>query len=136
MLKIRPGKKRRTIKIRVKPKRSRPARPRARSSGKMPIRTLKPSNGGIGIRLNRARPRFRTTPVLNISEGTSRKIIARNTAIKILVAGPARAVRAVSFLGSRKLKGSMGTGLAAPKMIPAPVKNRIKGRPMVIKGSI
>ena len=36
-----------------------------------------------------------------------------------LVSGPARATKAVSFLGSRKLNGSMGTGLAAPKIIPA-----------------
>jgi len=38
-------------------------------------------------------------------------------AMIILVKGPARETRATSFLPSLRLKGSTGTGLAAPKII-------------------
>ncbi len=60
----------------------------------------------------------------------------RPNAISKLVTGPAKAVRAVSFLGSRKLNGSIGTGFAAPNIIPAWVMAYINGRAIVINGSI
>ncbi len=136
MPKIILGKKKRTMKIRVKPKRSRPARLAAIAFGRTPNKTLKPSRGGIGKRLKRAKPRFRTTAVLKISFGNARNNNANTTEMKMLVRGPARAVRAMSFFGSRKLNGSMGIGLAAPKITPAPVRNKISGKPMVIIGSM
>lgn len=146
--KIRLGKKRRTMRIRVKPNRSKPARSRAKPSGRMPRRTLKPSSGGKGNKLKRARATFKNTPVekreerkekresLRTNKLLKRKRRAKKIAMRILVTGPARAVRAVSFFGSRKLKGSIGTGLAAPKMMPAPEIIRIKGKTIVIRGSM
>lgn len=57
-------------------------------------------------------------------------------AIRIFVNGPARATRARSFLPSRKLNGSTGTGFAAPKTIGEPEKIRSSGRRTLINGSI
>ena len=64
--KISGGKKIRTIKIMVKPKRSKRIRSRAMSSETSPVSTLKPSRGGNGNRLNKARPTFQIMAVLNI----------------------------------------------------------------------
>lgn len=57
------GKKRRMTKMMVKPNRSKPARSRARWSGRRPVRTLKPSSGGRGKRLKTARETLRITPL-------------------------------------------------------------------------
>lgn len=63
-------------------------------------------------------------------------IILAKTAKIILVKGPASATRAISFLPSFKLNGSIGTGFAAPKRIGEPDKRSTRGSKMLIKGSI
>jgi len=57
-------------------------------------------------------------------------------AIRTLVKGPAKETRAKSFLPSCKLKGSTGTGLAAPNIIGDPDISSIRGRAILIIGSI
>jgi hypothetical protein len=42
--------------------------------------------------------------------------IERTIANKMLARGPAKEIRAVSFLGFLRLYGSMGTGFAQPKI--------------------
>lgn len=63
------------------------------------------------------------------------KARAAMNAIKKFVRGPAIETRAMSFLGSRKLKGSTGTGLAPPKITGELVRIKINGRIKVIIGS-
>ena len=57
-------------------------------------------------------------------------------AIRTLARGPERETSARSFLPSLKLKGSTGTGLAAPIIIGDPDMRRIRGRAILIIGSI
>lgn len=64
------------------------------------------------------------------------KIKLAATAKIIFVNGPAKATRAMSFLPSLRLNGSIGTGFAAPKITGEPEKIRRSGRRMLIKGSI
>lgn len=61
-------------------------------------------------------------------------INAKMIAKRKLLRGPAREVIIISRLGWRKLKGSMGTGLAQP-IVGIPVKALNKGRRMVPIGS-
>lgn len=58
------------------------------------------------------------------------------TAITMFVNGPESATRATSFLPSFRLKGSIGTGFAAPKITGEPDKSNIRGSKILIKGSI
>jgi len=58
------------------------------------------------------------------------------TAIKTFVKGPDIATKARSFLPSLRLKGSTGTGFAAPITTGEPPKSRKRGRRMLIKGSM
>ena len=127
--KINPGRKKRRPRMIMGPKRSNLYISVAISSGRIPARTFDPSRGGIGRRLKTARLTFRITALVKIwikvdsmvsfktTRGERRIRKAKKTAMRMFVAGPARAVMAVSFLMSRKLKGSMGTGLAPPKRI-------------------
>lgn len=64
------------------------------------------------------------------------KIKLAKTARITLVKGPARATKAISFLPSFKLNGSIGTGLAAPKIIGEPERRSKRGSAMLIKGSM
>lgn len=63
-------------------------------------------------------------------------MILEKTAIRIFVNGPESATSARSFLPSCKLNGSTGTGLAAPIIIGDPETRRIRGKAMLIIGSI
>ena len=62
----------------------------------------------------------------------SAEIIARNRFVK----GPARATKAISFLGSLKWMGLIGTGFAAPKIIGEPEKTKSAGIITLMTGSI
>lgn len=112
--------------------------------GKIAAKILDPSKGGIGIRFKAASPRLRAIVLMIMADKvglgkkgkTNLKIKVKKTAIKILVKGPARPVIPMSFLGSLKLNGSMGTGLAAPKTTGELVKMSKKGKTMLIKRSI
>ncbi len=113
-------------------------------SGRRREKTFDPSNGGIGSKLNIPRRRFSST-ILNIivrSTGLEIKSApnlstnAASTAIKKLVAGPARDTIAISFLPSLRLNGSTGTGLAAPKTTGEPERRRIEGKSTLIRGSM
>lgn len=55
---------------------------------------------------------------------------------KMLVKGPARETKAMSFLPSLRLKGSTGTGFAAPIIMGEPEIRSIRGRAILIRGSI
>lgn len=57
-------------------------------------------------------------------------------AIRKFVKGPASETKAISFLGSLKLKGSTGTGFAAPKTTGDPLNKRIRGKRILIIGSM
>ena len=57
-------------------------------------------------------------------------------AIRTLLSGPDSDTSAKSFLPSLKLKGSTGTGLAAPIIIGEPEIRRRRGRAILIIGSI
>lgn len=59
-----------------------------------------------------------------------------NTAIRILVSGPESATSATSLRPSFRLNGSIGTGFAAPKITGEPERTSIRGKRMLIKGSI
>lgn len=61
---------------------------------------------------------------------------AKIAAIKKFVTGPDNETIAMSFLPSLRLNGSTGTGLAAPRTIGEPERIRIKGKSMLIKGSM
>jgi len=82
-------------------------------------KTLEPSNGGMGKRLNNARLILREinpSRIMLTEVGTvaRRRIRASRKARMTLLAGPARAIRAVSFLGFLRLYGSKGAGLPQP----------------------
>lgn len=98
----------------------------------------------MGRRLNIARIRFISTilPRMaiimlcpNIGNRTW-KIMAAMTAIITFVSGPARETRAISLSPSLRLKGSIGTGFAAPKITGEPDKIKISGSKILIIGSI
>lgn len=55
------------------------------------------------------------------------KIKERRTARRIFARGPAKDIKAESFLGSFKLKGSTGTGFAQPNTKGEPIKMRNRG---------
>lgn len=61
---------------------------------------------------------------------------ADKTATPIFVKGPAKETRARSFRPSFKLKGSTGTGFAAPKITGDPLKIKRNGRIILIHRSI
>ncbi len=63
-------------------------------------------------------------------------IAAPVTAIITFVRGPARETIARSFRPSFKLKGSTGTGFAAPKITGELLNIKISGRNILIIGSI
>lgn len=68
-----------------------------------------------------------------------RKILKRSApaiAKRMFVKGPAKATRAISFRPSLKLYGSIGTGLAAPKITGDPDKIKINGKAILIIGSM
>lgn len=69
-------------------------------------------------------------------DGIIFKIRLAKIAIRTFARGPERETSAKSFLPSLKLKGSTGTGLAAPIIIGEPDMRRIRGRAMLIIGSI
>ena len=108
-------------------------------SGRTRANILDPSNGGMGIRLKIARRRLRRTMFSSIKSeelGIIFKMRLAAIAIKTLVRGPAKETSAMSFLPSLKLKGSTGTGFAAPIIMGEPEIKRIRGRAMLIIGSI
>lgn len=53
-----------------------------------------------------------------------------------MVSGPASATRAMSFLPSFRLNGSIGTGFAAPNITGEPDNMRRRGSKTLMKGSI
>lgn len=62
---------------------------------------------------------------------------AKTHAIKKFIKGPAKETSAISFLPSRRLKGSTGTGLAPPRInVPFEPINKINGSRMLMYGSI
>ena len=114
------------------------------SFGRRREKTFEPSRGGIGIRLNMARRRFIFTMVYKIAvinpnprngEVTWR-IMAVIMAIITFVRGPASETIAISFIPSLRLKGSTGTGLAAPNITGEEDNIRRSGRSMLMTGSI
>lgn len=137
------GNKSRKMTIKI-PNRSRERRKSAIFLGKTAASTRPPSKGGIGIRLKTAKTTLiseilakktktsgegvRLTAILAISPKITAKIRFE--------AGPAKPISPISFLGFLRLKGSIGTGLAAPIMIGEPVVRRISGRRMLVTGSI
>ena len=82
---------------------------------------LEPSKGGIGMRLNKPKTKFKLMVWISrpcpSSEmlGSIRKTIAATIASKKLVAGPASDTKIIPHLRLRKFRKSTGTGLAAPK---------------------
>lgn len=118
----------------------------ASPSGSRSAKILDPSNGGIGMRLKIANKRFswmmparikdKALRMKSVELGIILKIKLAIIAMRTLVRGPARETNAKSFLPSFKLKGSTGTGLAAPKITGEPESKRIKGRAILIIGSI
>lgn len=113
------------------------------SSGKIVANIFDPSRGGIGSKLNIPRSKFNCTILNKISRrivgtrGPSNLISkAKTTAIRKFIKGPASETRAMSFLPSRRLNGSTGTGLAAPKIIGEPERIRRSGSKMLIQGSM
>lgn len=117
----------------------------ARLSGKRSAKTFDPSRGGIGMRLKMARSKFnfaiksssplKSTITVDSWPFTKRKRTLVKIAISMFVKGPASETRAISFLPSRRLKGSTGTGFAPPIMID-PERKRIRGRNTLKIGSI
>lgn len=117
-------------------------------SGRIRENTFDPSSGGIGIRLNIPRSKLSLTTInknqfkiADIFGSKGRKISnliskAPIAAIKKFVAGPARDTIAISFLPSLKLNPSTGTGFAAPKITGEPDSIKIKGKAILIIGSI
>lgn len=115
-------------------------------SGSNRANILDPSNGGMGRRLKIASKRLRRTMPIRINDkglrikfgerGISFKTKLAIIAITTLVKGPDKETMARSFLPSLRLKGSTGTGLAAPIIIGDPEINRMRGRAMLIMGSI
>ena len=117
-------------------------------SGRIKAKIFDPSSGGMGIRLKIAKRRFSWTAVkknqlkkgVKVPNGiyaSILKIIAEIIARSTFVPGPASETRAISFLPSRKLKGSMGTGFAPPNInVPPLERNVINGNRIVIYGSI
>jgi hypothetical protein len=120
-------------------------------SGSKSAKSFEPSSGGIGIRFKTARRRFHLMIVvkrnpaiplaaiwLNPKPGKRRwvRIVAMIARI-ILVNGPASETKAKSFIPSRRLKGSTGTGLAPPKInVPPDPKYVIRGMRRLMKGSM
>lgn len=137
--------KKKIIKNPIEPKDRKTA---ASFSGNINENILLPSSGGIGIILKIAKSRLSLVTVnknqprkivIVPSSGTKAKILisaAAKIAIRILVAGPAKETKAISFLPSRKLKGSTGTGFAAPKTTGEPEIIKSRGRAMLIIGSM
>ena len=111
-------------------------------------KTFDPSSGGMGRRLKIASKRFICTTVKKNRYKKSNKtlvgervamrrtIILAITARMILVIGPAIATSAMSFLPSFRLKGSIGTGFAAPKITGDPDRISIRGSKILIRGSM
>ncbi len=60
----------------------------------------------------------------------------KTTAMRMFVKGPAKETKARSFRPSRRLKGSTGTGFAAPKITGEPLIRSIIGNRMLIRGSM
>lgn len=105
-------------------------------SGRRRENILDPSSGGMGMRLKIANNKFNWTTRPIMPEGNILKIRLKITAIATLVSGPAKETKAKSFLPSRKLKGSTGTGLAPPIIIGEPEIRRRRGKAILIIGSI
>ena len=88
-------------------------------------KSLEPSKGEIGIRLNKASTMFIKTKniiALENNSGIPNGIIVENLkkiepiiAKKILEAGPAIAINIISVLGLERFRILTGTGLAQPK---------------------
>lgn len=111
-------------------------------SGSKSANILDPSNGGIGKRLKIAKRRFIWTTLskkeerIDGSKFNNLYIVAAKTAMITFVMGPASETIATSFLPSFKLKGSIGTGFAAPKITGDPESIRSRGSAILIMGSI
>ena len=96
----------------------------------------------MGKRLKIANKRFIWTILskreerIDGSKFNNLRITAAKTAIRTFVRGPARETIATSFLPSFKLKGSIGTGFAAPKITGELERIRRRGRAILIMGSI
>lgn len=119
-------------------------------SGKIKAKIFEPSSGGIGTKLKNAKRRFTYTIVPNIKPtkllfliifkgklgNKKRQIKAKMSAINTFVKGPANETIAMSFRPSLRLNGSTGTGFAAPKITGEPERIKIRGRAILIKGSM
>ena len=116
-------------------------------SGSKSEKIFEPSSGGIGIRLKIASKRLSLAIAVktNVKKLTSSvdskftitfRIRLARIAKTTFVRGPAKETSARSFLPSLKLNGSTGTGLAAPIIIGEPEIRRIRGRAILIRGSI
>lgn len=100
---------------------------------------FEPSSGGIGIRLNKTRTKFKITIIEAIfKKGPIKEALIINgenlisnpkiIAINKLAKTPATETSIVPFLTLRRLFGLYGTGLAQPITKPALDKTRSKGR--------
>jgi len=139
------GKRRRKKRIKS-PKGSKESKTPATSPGAMAAKMREPSSGGMGMRFKAARIRLILVVMTRIGRKNERlfgdrkrsilKSKAAKTAISKLVPGPAKPTKPISLRPSRKLKGSIGTGLAAPKTTGEPEKIRSRGKNRLIKGSM
>lgn len=118
--------------------------------GRRRAKTFEPSRGGIGMRLKIASRTFSLMIVPMIKPKNDefitsesdvfgkiiQAIIDARIARTIFVSGPASETSAISFLPSLRLNGSTGTGFAPPKIIGEPEIMSIRGRRILIKGSM
>ena len=112
-------------------------------------RTLEPSSGGIGKRLNIPSNKLRNTMIPNIiaignsgsfvaakeDMGIKRRAIPKTKASIKFDAGPANPMRADPNFGLERLYGLYGTGFAQPKAKPKNSMEKI-GKIMVPSGSM
>lgn len=132
------------IKIPIDPKDKKAL---ASFSGRRRENILDPSSGGIGIRLKIASRRLSLTIAVKINIKKLKSSVCSKFTIILTIKlariakrtfarGPERETSARSFLPSLKLNGSTGTGLAAPIITGEPEMTRIRGRAILIIGSI
>ncbi|OIO36377.1 MAG: hypothetical protein AUJ74_02750 [Candidatus Omnitrophica bacterium CG1_02_44_16] len=114
----------------------------AEGLGNSPIRTLEPSNGGMGIRLKIAKTTLITIKYCRVAASISEffkpnlKRIAAAKAHARLASGPASPTQIISFLGFFKAAKLTGMGLAHPKRTGEFIITSIMGKRTVPNGSM
>ena len=145
--KLEPPRGIRSARRNIIPYRSRLYHSLAFSDERIPPTTLNPSRGAIGrkfisprnilIFTTSARNKTPIVTKLLCSMFINSLISTAHSIAKIkLDAGPANAISAESRLGSRKLNGSIGTGLAQPNSMPILERYNIRGRRIDPNGSM